>query len=168
MRMTEATEAGGDRGSVIVVGHDGSAGAERALAEALDIADGLGASVEVVRTWTIDTAPPGTLFAEGFVAPVAEVDAAVRARLEKDVAALAAAHPSVPVSCRAALGHASEVLLAAAETARMLVVGSRGRGGFTTLLLGSVSDQCVRHAQCPILVVPAPIRSRAGRDRDGR
>jgi nucleotide-binding universal stress UspA family protein len=166
MAEARGTNVGGR--SVIIVGHDGSAGAERALAEALDVADGLGASVEVIRTWTIDTAPPGTLFAQGFVAPVAEVDAAVRARLEKDVAALVAQHPAIAVVCRATLGHAAEVLLAAAENARMLVVGSRGRGGFTTLLLGSVSDQCVRHARCPILVVPAAARSRVGRDQDPR
>ncbi|WP_166426790.1 universal stress protein [Labedella populi] len=164
--MAENTRAEEDgRRGVIVVGHDGSSGAERALKEALEIAEGAGAYVEIVRAWTIDTAPPGTLFAEGTVAPVAEVDDAVRARLEKDVAALVAQHPSVSVVCRATLGHASEVLLDAAETARMLVVGSRGRGGFAALLLGSVSDQCVRHARCPVLVVPPSSRGPGRRGR---
>ena len=48
------------------------------------------------------------------------------------------------------------VLLEEATDAHTLVIGARGHGGFTGLLLGSVSDQCVRHARCPVLVVPAP------------
>jgi nucleotide-binding universal stress UspA family protein len=50
-------------------------------------------------------------------------------------------------------GHAAQVLLEASEGARMLIVGSRGHGGFTGLLLGSVSAACAEHATCPVLVL---------------
>ena len=60
-------------------------------------------------------------------------------------------------------GPAAEVLLRAAERADLLVVGSRGRGGFAGLLLGSVSQQCAQHAPCPVVIVPPPRRGqRAG------
>ncbi len=51
-------------------------------------------------------------------------------------------------------GPASAVLLEAAEAADLLIVGSRGHGGFVGLLLGSTSHQVVTHAPCPIVVVP--------------
>lgn len=147
----------------IVVGHDGSVTADAALEEALGLAERLGCPLEVVRAWTIDTAPPGALFSEGYVVPVTDVDEAVRLRVESDTAAIVARHPAVEVSTCGRLGHAAAVLLERAASAGMLVVGSRGRGGFATLLLGSVSDQCVRHAPCPVLVVPPPSRGAVGR-----
>ena len=52
-------------------------------------------------------------------------------------------------------GNAAQVLLDAAQGADLLVVGSRGHGGFTEALLGSVSQHCVHHAQCPIVIVRA-------------
>ncbi|WP_370545048.1 universal stress protein [Herbiconiux sp. VKM Ac-1786] len=59
------------------------------------------------------------------------------------------------IEYRAVLGQPAETLLGIARKARMLVVGSRGRGGFTALMLGSVSEQCVHLATCPVLVVPS-------------
>ncbi|WP_329582532.1 universal stress protein [Kitasatospora sp. NBC_01250] len=61
-----------------------------------------------------------------------------------------------PVSLHVVLGRVVEVLLAASVGQHTLVVGARGNGGFTRLLLGSVSTAAVHHAACPVLVVPAP------------
>lgn len=64
---------------------------------------------------------------------------------------------AVEVTPRAiADAHAAEALVDAAADAQLLVVGSRGRGGFAGLLLGSVSQQCVTHARCPVVVVRSP------------
>lgn len=61
----------------------------------------------------------------------------------------------VPHSTRLARGDAGKALLAEAGDADMLVVGTRGRGGFRELLLGSVSQKCANHAPCPVVIVPA-------------
>ena len=59
----------------------------------------------------------------------------------------------IPVTTLVAEGNPARALLDAAESADLLVVGSRGHGGFTGVLVGSVSQQCVHHATCPIVVV---------------
>ena len=57
-------------------------------------------------------------------------------------------------------GHPAGILIEASAQADLLVVGSRGHGGFVGALLGSVSHRCVAHALCPVVVVPPP-QSRA-------
>jgi nucleotide-binding universal stress UspA family protein len=67
----------------------------------------------------------------------------------------------IVVNAVAVEGSASAVLIAAASDADLLVVGSRGRGGFAELLPGSVSHQCAQHAPCPVVIVreyPLPDR----------
>ncbi|MEV0561406.1 universal stress protein [Dactylosporangium sp. NPDC049742] len=56
-------------------------------------------------------------------------------------------------------GHPAKVLLDAANGAELLVVGSRGHGTFTGILLGSVSQHCVQHAPCPVVVVPSRVHA---------
>lgn len=60
---------------------------------------------------------------------------------------------SLSISCEVIEGHPSKVLIEAAAGADLLVVGSRGRGGFSEMLLGSVSEQVCAHAPCPVLVI---------------
>ncbi len=140
----------------IVVGHDGSRDSNRALEVALSFAERLGVGVAVVRAWSIDTAPHGALYDHGYVSSFAEVSEKVRQHLIAETSAKAAEHPTVGVEYRAALAQPAEILTGLSAKALMLVVGSRGLGGFAGLLLGSVGGQCVQHATCPVLVVPSP------------
>ena len=136
----------------IVVGVDGSEGSTRALEFALDEARLRYADLEVVHTWSIP-------FATGYPASTASLDPGIyESAAERTVADMLDAAdtsglPSPPhriILC----GGAAEMLLQRAKGADLLVVGSRGRGGFTGLLLGSVSHQVVHHAPCPVVVVP--------------
>jgi nucleotide-binding universal stress UspA family protein len=147
--------------ATIVVGNDGSAAAARTLDLTLELAEKLGAAVTVLRVWNIGSAPPHSLFKEGYVSSFEEVSAEVGTRLEHDTHAARARHPGVAVVCRAVHGQPAEALIDASTGATMLVVGSRGRGGFNALRLGSVSEQCVRHAFCPVLVVRDRMRPAA-------
>jgi nucleotide-binding universal stress UspA family protein len=63
-------------------------------------------------------------------------------------------------------GPAGEVLVGAAAEGDLLVVGSRGHGGFASLLLGSVSQHCARHASCPVVIVPPAARPHPESTRD--
>lgn len=137
----------------IVIGHDGSKGADDSLELALELAEKLGAPVVAVRSWTIQTGPRTPDYEYGFVSSSSEISAVVRDNLVRDCRDAVRRHPSVSVSYRSLLAQPADALVTLSVGARMLVVGSRGLGGFGSLLLGSVSDQCVRHAKCPVLVV---------------
>lgn len=80
-----------------------------------------------------------------------------REATEKALADAGDAHPD-SVTVEAVGGLAAEELVSASKGADMLVVGSRGTGGFARLLLGSVSTQVVHHAHCPVVVIPAEDR----------
>jgi nucleotide-binding universal stress UspA family protein len=136
-----------------VVGHDGSDGADFTLSTALELASDLRAPVVIVRAWSIATAPrpPGWEF--GYVPPFDEVSLVVRDQLVKDVAALVEPTHLADVGYRAVHASPARSLIEISRGARMLAVGSRGLGGLAGMVLGSVSDQCVRHATCPVLVV---------------
>jgi len=67
--------------------------------------------------------------------------------------AVAGSGSNVQVSAQVREGDAAQILIAAAAGADLLVVGSRGHGGFTEALLGSVSQHCVHHAPCPVVIV---------------
>lgn len=136
----------------IVVGHDGSRGADQALVAALELASQLDASVVIVRAWSIATAPRPASWDFGYVPGLDALAEAVRVKLMHDARKLVEAFPAVPVEYRATHAGPAASLIEASRHARMLVVGSRGLGGLTGMLLGSVSEQCVRHAACPVLV----------------
>ena len=137
-----------------MVGIDGSAGASNALRWAIEEAELRDAVVEAVSCWQV----PGWFTLEGGgiderkrLASAFAKDAA--STLADAVGAELGAR-SVRVQQRTVEGSAAEALLDAALGADLLVVGSRGLGGFKGLLLGSVSSQCLHHAPCPVVVIP--------------
>ena len=142
----------------IVVGVDGSDQAKRALRWALDYADD-DDTLKVVHAWNLYAV--GGLEAPYLDPSDFEVDAnRLVKQLVADVVDVDHAGPTLEPIVRH--GHAGHVLIDLSDDADLLVVGSRGRGGFTGLLLGSVSTYVVHHAHCPVLVVPP----RSGRGRD--
>ena len=135
--------------ATIVVGVDGSSSSQAALRWALRQAQLEGAPVEAVAAWTY---PP--LSGWGPTVPGPEIEEAARRALAETVTQEEdTARPAVPVRQLAECGHPAEVLLRAARGAHLLVVGSRGLGGFSGTLLGSVSRHCAEHASCPVVVV---------------
>lgn len=148
--MTESEPMTGPR---IVVGVDGSASATRALRWAADEARLRQLPLHVVHAWMVPFVEPGGLSGGPMVIGI--VEEASRKLLEEAVASIDSAHLPAPVHGTLVCGGAAGALLQNAEGAELLVVGARGHGGFAGLLLGSVSDQVVRHAPCPVVVVPA-------------
>lgn len=142
----------------LLVGHDGSAAASAALGWAVATAARLGEPVHVLRTWSLSTAPRPSTYARGYVPPLADYETAVREALAADVAGVAAPE-GVEIVLHVCHGAATRRLLEAGARADMLVVGSRGAGGFHGLRLGSTAEQVVRHAPCPTVVVPVSVAS---------
>lgn len=137
----------------IVVGIDGSDGSAAALEFAAHEAAVHKARLRVVTAWNV----PYAVYAEGFVPP-----ADLSATLRREAASLAAraaervaeAEPTVYCEHEAVEGHPAEVLAAESRNASLVVVGSRGHGGFASLLLGSTSHQVAQHASCAVAIVP--------------
>jgi nucleotide-binding universal stress UspA family protein len=133
----------------IVVGIDGSPTAQRALRWALALARACHAEVEVVHAWR-------PMVVGGPLAPVT-VDPDIwseAAQRTIDQAIAAEDTADVDVARTLSCSTAASAILDAAQDADLVVVGSRGRGGFAGLLLGSVSHQVAHHAPCPVVVVP--------------
>jgi nucleotide-binding universal stress UspA family protein len=136
----------------LVVGHDRSAGSEAALELALQLGSELHAPVVILRAWSMVTAPRPANWTFGYVPSEDELAEAVQQELVADTRARVDRFPGVDVGFRVDHRGPARALIGASREARMLVVGSRGLGGFGELVLGSVSDQCVRYAACPVLV----------------
>jgi nucleotide-binding universal stress UspA family protein len=144
----------GDIMKRIVVGVDGSEDARAALRWAVDEARIHGAAVEVVHAWM--PYPSSNPYSLAMVDP-APFEAAARAVLDAVVDDVDTSGLSEPVRRTLHCGGASAAILDAAEGADLVVVGSRGLGGFRGLLLGSVGQQVVPHSPCPVVVVHAEV-----------
>jgi nucleotide-binding universal stress UspA family protein len=145
--------------SGIIVGVDGSSHSQRALEWAAREAAARHTSLTVL---TVHQAL-GSGWSGGPVAYPGDQDLTEHARelalaeTDKALEAIGTQQPT-EVTVRAVNGLPAQELLSAAEGAEMLVIGSRGAGGFTRLLLGSVSSQVTHHATCPVVVIPAEDR----------
>nr|MDT0664789.1 universal stress protein [Micromonospora sp. DSM 115978] len=78
-----------------------------------------------------------------------------QAELDRTVQAIFGTQPPADLDTEVSEGGPAHVLIDASKDAQLLVVGSRGHGGFVGMLLGSVSTACVHHARCPVVVVPS-------------
>jgi nucleotide-binding universal stress UspA family protein len=143
----------------IVVGTDGSRSSCAAVVWAAREALLRGVELHVVHAWTPGLAAyPSPWYTPSDVGIEASMEASqtIAARIcegAREQAAKAAA--GVDVRCETIEGGSTQVLLEQSADADLLVVGARGHGGFIGLVLGSVSDQCTRHAHIPVVVVPA-------------
>ena len=137
-----------ERIPLIVIGIDGSDSSINALRWALAQAEVTGASIEAVAAWQWPTSWGSAVpVPEGFD-PAADA----RAMLDQTLAPIVAGHPEVSVVRRVEEGHAALVLIDRSHDADLLVVGCRGHGEFAGMLIGSVSQHCAAHADCPVLV----------------
>jgi nucleotide-binding universal stress UspA family protein len=137
--------------ATVVVGVDGSDGAQDALRFAVEEARLRGAVVRAVMTWDLET----LAYTAGAWGPMVDptgVEESTRAALDAAVDK-AEADGAATIERVVANGPPARVLVEQARGADMLVVGSRGHGGFAGLLLGSVGQQCAQHAPCPVTIV---------------
>jgi nucleotide-binding universal stress UspA family protein len=140
---------------VIVVGVDHSAGAEAALRFALEEARLRQATLRVVHAGQFGciraTGLEGALPAVGL--ELEDFRRGAEAALEETLRDVGADTDGVAIERRVDQGTAAAVLVEESRGADLLVVGSRGHGGFAKSLLGSVSQQCAQHAFCPVVII---------------
>jgi len=137
----------------IVAGVDGSASSLAALRWAVRQAELTGATVEVVIAWRYPVLPVPVGPPPVAMLDPADFEKAAGKTVTEAIHAVAGPGSNVQVSTKVREGNAAQVLIDAAAGADLLVVGSRGHGGFAEALLGSVSQHCVLHAPCPVVIL---------------
>lgn len=150
------TQTSGEREHRIVVGVDGSDPSKAALAWAIRQGTLTGATVEGVIAWElpVNYGTPAPL-----IPPRTELEKVAREIITLAIADVSSPDEQVTIRGKVVEGNAPRVLLDASAGADLLVVGSRGHGGFVEALLGSVGQHCVHHATCPVVVVRDAVTS---------
>ncbi len=133
---------------IIVVGVDASGPSKEALRWAARQAQLSGDELRVVMSWEIPSMAYWAPLPDGL-----DFEKETREALHRTVVDVLGEAPLLPVTEVVAEGHPAPVLLRESTNAELLVVGSRGHGEFTGMLIGSVSEHCVTHASCPVVVV---------------
>jgi nucleotide-binding universal stress UspA family protein len=139
--------------SRIVVGVDGSPASRAALRWAVRQAELTGATVHAVTAWQYPVATGGYGWAPVAVLDDTSLQEASEKVLADEVGEVVGGRSDLRVRPESIEGNPAQVLLEASAGADLLVVGSRGHGGFASALLGSVSQHCVHHAKCPVVVI---------------
>lgn len=134
---------------LVVVGIDGSDSSLQALRWAVGYAEKTGAVIEAFHAWQI----PTTYGTPVKVLPGESFEATAERALRGSVDGVLDGRTDVEVIPVAEMGYPPKALVEHSKTADLLVVGSRGRGGLTGTLLGSVSLHCVTHSGCPVVVI---------------
>ncbi|MFE9924202.1 universal stress protein [Streptomyces sp. NPDC005774] len=148
----------------VVVGVDGSPAGAKAIDFAFAEASLRGAELVALHSWTTwnAPAPPPQDEEAPYASEPDELRAGEERLLSEALAGYQERYPGVKVRHEVVHGGTREALIEASRTAQLLVVGARGRGGFTGLLLGSVSQAMLHHAHCPVAVVRG-----SGGEKDG-
>ena len=141
----------GNPAGPVVVGLDGSTASEQALGYAFQAAARAGAAVWAVHAWD-DLGLLHSPMAPAEAVPVDQIEAAAQRMLAEQLASWQEKYPDIVVEREVIRERPAAALIELGRRARMIVVGSRGRGGFARLLLGSVSQAVVRYASCPVVV----------------
>lgn len=147
--QTVTPESTAPRTPAIIVGIDGSESSVKALKHASRLAAALGAPLEAVAVWQMSHSIYDFYQSQSGWTPEQDIE-----KLLTDAADSAFGETRPPDFTMTVLqGVPTRTLIRYSAEAEMLVLGSRGHGGFTGLLLGSVSTACVAHATCPVLIV---------------
>ena len=136
-----------------MVGVDGSASSLAALRWAIQQARLTGGTVDAVIAWQMPATMTGFGFAPVAVVDGSEMEQTVKRVLHQAVSKVTSPEGGPAVRSLAVQGFPAAVLLGASAGADVLVLGSRGHGGFSGALLGSVGQHCVHHAHCPVVII---------------
>lgn len=180
--MSENQNGTTKRGPAVVVGVDGSAGAKDALLWALAEARLRHWPLRAVHAWMfgyIGGSVEGYPYWGGSLGSytslgvdLGDLHHAAEDLLERALADVKNEAGGVEIDRQVVQGAAAEVLVSQAAPGDLLVVGSRGHGGFAGLMLGSVSQQCVHHAPCPVVVIhpgkPSASRHESGKEAEAK
>lgn len=139
----------------VVVGVDGSPSALEALKWAAHYASATGGTVRAVLAWHYPTAAGNPPVGVTPAVVETEVEQSREDVIDEAITSALGPQPTVKIERKAVYGHPAQVLIDESADADLLVVGHRGHGGFSGMMLGSVSTHCVTHAHCPVTVVRA-------------
>jgi nucleotide-binding universal stress UspA family protein len=143
----------------VVVGIDGSPPAEAALAFALEEARLRNLPLRIVCAWEI----PAVQYAGAALRPAPDLSTEAERKADEVLAEALEEigdHPGIPIETVAAAGHPPDVLVEQSVGATLLVVGTRGRGGFASVVLGSVSQSTAHRSSVTLVIVRSPESAR--------